>query len=384
MHHTKEVWRALFGSARVGEKLDRMSDTPTSVTPLEGKTTIDDKMFFEPERLSYQCADAIAGEIAQRVKNEVSEKTVVIASTQLLADFANLQAVYVMLDSLTRDYQSVAHLGRELTQRRSQPGLESLNLASESVIAAAVTGAIAPATAMVNMALGLVSFFREDVEYHGAKTVVDSLAFELAIASHLREVGAPKVIIPDLRIDSAVRTNENSLSFRLAKTQNAKSEAWRLVAPMITELVQLEAELERAAQEKNQAEFDRISAVVSDLRRDMQPVSEPLARCDQRLANAQEQWSLSDESTGVSELARLLRAEAIQHSNPTYLHAKVVSSGGHHRISRSLLRTIFVGDGLSFAGGATARWALLEGSGIVVKGGILVKRANASFQSWPA
>ena len=78
-----------------------------------------------------------------------------------------------------------------------------------------------------------------------------------------------------------------------------------------------------------------------------------------------------EETTGLNQLARLLRAEVIQKKQPIYLHAKVVSSGGHHRISRSLFRTLFVGDGLSFAGGAIVRWGLLTGTGELLLGGIL-------------
>jgi hypothetical protein len=219
------------------------------------------------------------------------------------------------------------------------------------------------------------------VEYHGAKTVVDALAFEIALASHLMEVKAGEVIIPDLRVDPIVETGEGSLSFRLARVQKAKSEAWALLGPMITELVELEAELEKAARAVNQAEFDRFSGLVSDLRRDMQPVSDPLARCDQRLSDIQNQWSRQGEFDGLEELARLLRAERILKVKGKYLHAKVVSSGGHHRIRRSLWRTLFVGDGLSFAGGATARWALLGEAGSVIKGGILTRRATGSFEN---
>jgi hypothetical protein len=358
-----------------------MAESETSVTPLEGKTTIDDKMFFEPERLSYQCAVDIAAEIAENVKAEVTNQTVVIASTQLLADFANLQAAYTTLETLAQDYENVASLGREFTMRRSLTVMEE-SVVPDAVIGAALTSAIAPATTLVNAALGLVGFFREDVEFHGARTTVDTLAFEITLAAHLKQVAGTKVIIPDLKVGSAVITTEGSLSFRLAKVQKAKSAAWALIAPMITELVQLEAELERVAREGNQSEFDRISAQISDLRRDMQPVSEPLARSDQQLADLQKQWSQRDDVSGVSELARLLRAEAILDVKPIYLHAKVVSSGGHHRISRSLLRSIFVGDGLSFAGGATARWALLTETGEVLKGGIIIKRANDSSSGW--
>lgn len=382
MYDSEKVWTTLQRSTRVGGLWNQMPETSTSVAPLEGKTTVDEKMFFEPERLSYQAAATIAAAIARAVQTKVKDKIVVIAGTQLLTDFANLQAVYATLESLSRDYLNVVQLGHEFARRRSQPVAERrVADVSEEAFSAALIGAIAPATALVNAALGLVSFFREDVEYRGSKTVVDTLAFEITLASQLMEGGAKEVIVPDLRVDSSPSTNGNSLSNRLGRVQTAKTEAWALLAPMISELVQLEAELEKAGRDMNQPEFDRISALVSDLRRDMQPISEPLARADQRLSDIQNQWNCRDGSTGLAELARLLRAESIVLTKPTYLHAKVVSSGGHYRISRSLLRSIFVGDGLSFAGGATVRWALLEESGSVVKGGILVERSTGSFQN---
>ena len=65
--------------------------------------------------------------------------------------------------------------------------------------------------------------------------------------------------------------------------------------------------------------------------------------------------------------------------NPRYLHALVVASGGFNRTSRSLLRTIFSGDGLSFLGGATARWALLKENGSVAKGGIESEQEWGTF-----
>jgi hypothetical protein len=77
-------------------------------------------------------------------------------------------------------------------------------------------------------------------------------------------------------------------------------------------------------------------------------------------------------------LARLLRAEAIKTEEPIYLHAVVVSSGGHHRIARSLWRTMFYGDGLTFVGGATVRWSLLAADGSIEKGGIRVERISST------
>jgi len=361
-----------------------MSETsPSSVTPLEGKTTIDDKMFFEPERLSYKSADKITLRIADAVGDDIKDQTVVIAGTRLLADLANLRATYLTLHSVAKDYRDIANLGSRLAERRAQPqrAQPPLDVAHSTLIAEAVTAAIAPATSLVTAALGLLSFFREDVEYHGAKTTVDSLAFEIALAAKLKSKGAKEVIVPDLMVISTTKIGTNSLSMRLAKAQKAKSDAWAAVGPMISELVRLEAELDEAARRKDQERFERLSALVSDLRRDMHPVSDPLSRADQRLASLLSDLNKTDESSEVTLLARLLRAEVILDFQPKYVHAKVVSSGGHHRISRSLLRTIFVGDGLSFSGGAVVRWALLEAEGSVKNGGILVDRIVSSFSN---
>jgi hypothetical protein len=351
----------------------------SQITPLEGKTAIDDKMFFEPERLSYDSADRIAEKIASEIGTAVRAQVVVIAGTTLLGDFANLQAVYLTLESLKRDYDAVAAHAGTLAQRRSlvSPGLDSfVASAAAGLVSGAVSGVISPAATAVSAALGLVSLFREDVEYRGVKTAVDPLAFELALASKVKAGGAGQVFVPDLMVIPLAEAGKGSLQARLEELQKAKARAWAVAGPLITELVRLDGELDRAAKDKNQERLDRLATEVSDMRRDMQPVSDPLGRCDQRLADLQNQWNQANES-GLTLLARLLRAEAIHAMNPLYLHAEVVSSGGHHRISRSLFRTVFLGDGLSFAGGATARWALLQKDGSVAQGGILVVKRRS-------
>lgn len=360
-----------------------MTDTPSnSVTPLEGKTTIDSQMFFEPERLSYQSADCITEIIAREVREEVKDQVVVIAGTHLLADFANLQSVYLMLGILRGDYDALAMYGRRLVEGRSLMKPEELEnfkvLTPVEAITETISAAVVPVTTLLNATLGLVSLFREDVEYHGLKTVVDPLAFEIALASKVKDEGATKVFVPDLMVVPPTEARTDSLSHHLYLVQEAKSRAWAVVGPLITELVRLEGELDQAAKDNDQERLDQLSAEVSELRRDMQPVSDPLGRADQRWADLQNQWNQSNDSSALPLLSRLLRAEAILAAKPLYLHATVVSSGGHHRISRNLFRMLFLGDGLSFAGGATVRWALLENDGSVAKGGIIVESRSTS------
>ncbi|HXA79212.1 MAG TPA: hypothetical protein VNV41_18915 [Candidatus Acidoferrales bacterium] len=358
-----------------------MANTPsTPVTPLEGKTIIDDKMFFDPERLSYESAVEIATEIAHKIRSTIRGEIVVIAGTRLLADFANLQAVYVSLDSLRRDYESIGKQAESLIGRKTQEdgGLESF-VSGAAVVAGTVSSVITPVTAVVGAALGLVSLFRQDVEYHGEKTLVDALAFEIALAAAIRLHGAKQVYVPDLVVLSAPDTKHSLLQTRFNQVQQAKAAAWTSVGPLISELIRLEAELDGAAKSKDQDALDRLSDEVSNMRRDLAPVADPLSRLDQRLSDLQNQLNQTESTSGLLVLARLLRAEALQSRDPVYLHATVVSSGGYYRVTRNLFRTLFMGDGLSFAGGATVRWARLGKDGSIESGGIRVAARKGKF-----
>lgn len=359
----------------------------TSPKPLDGKTTIDDKMFFEPERLGYESVAEIATRIADQVRCSISDHIVVIAGTSVLADFANLQAVYALMDSLLRDYTALAELAapNEETQGevRGEAFVEAKAAAHivspESLVGAAVGSFISPATTLVGATLGLVSLFRSDVEYHGEKTAIDTLAFEIALADQLREHCKCKVFVPDLTVLPAIEAVQSGLQQRLKLIQEAKANLWAAIRPQIAELVRLEGELDEAAKNKDQKGVNRLSAEVAALRAGLAPISDPLTRMDQRLSDLQAQWNQKDPATGMLQLGRLLRAEAIRALEPLYLHASVVSSGGHYRITRNLFRTLFMGDGLSFAGGAVVRWAFIAADGSINKGGIIVESKKARF-----
>jgi len=360
-----------------------MADTTSnSVTPLQGKTTIDDKMFFDPERLSYESAGDIAGRVACKVKDKVRDEVVVIAGTRLLADFANLQAIYALLDELQREYGSIADQAQSLVGRSTPKELEiheGFVSAELGAGAKTVASGITPVTTLVGAALGLVSLFRQDVEYHGEKTVVDALAFEIALAAQVHHHGARTVFVPDLSVLPALEIEDSQLQGRLNQVLQAKAEAWAAVGPMISNLVRLEGELDEAAKAKKQDDLDRLSLEVSNMRRDLAPIADPLGRLDQRLSDLQNQLNKVEPTTGLIELARLLRAEWLRVMDPVYLHATVVSSGGYYRITRNLFRTLFMGDGLSFSGGATVRWALLEKDGSVALGGIEIIGLKETF-----
>lgn len=356
-----------------------------SVTPLEGKTSVDAQMFFEPEGLSYKSAIAVAEEIASALAKDIKKNKVVIAGERLLADFTNLQAVLIRLKGLTKDYDSLAQLAKDIRAKRSEEAktpAADMHLVQPAVatLGTTISAAINPIGTALDAAIGLVSLFREDVEYRGIKPVIDPLAFEVSLAASLKKHRATDVFIPDLMVLNEPCTGEGSLSDGLHKVQQAKTDAWTVVGPLVAELVELEANLDLASRKNDQVLVNTLTLQISELRRDMQPISDPLSRADRMLSELQNQLVEPDE-TKISTLARLLRAEVIRSQKPVYIHAKVVSAGGHYRISRSLFRMLFLGDGLSFAGGVIVRWALLLESGAVKKGGLCIKRRKSSTWS---
>lgn len=339
--------------------------------PLAGQTTADDKMVFEPERLSYESARRLAATIANALPDRDKNKRIVIASLADLADVANFRGTAVMLDLLQKDYEQIALSARTANERRIEVQPEAFGIMAAANVLPPVTPLSGIAT-VVNAGLGLASLFRQDVSFSGSPASVDAVAFEIAVAAALKDLQFEHVRIPALGVFPS-NPGSNSLAAGLQALERAKSEAWQIIRPLISELVSLDTQLDLASRAKNQTEIDRLTGEINSLRADLSPVTEPLAALDLRWSQIQGDWLKVSSDTGLTGFARLLRAEALQLNDPTYLHAAVVSSGGHRRITRSLLRTIFTGDNLTFAGGVVVRWALLDSSGEVLRGGLLTR-----------
>lgn len=360
---------------------------PDTVSPaaqaLDGKTTVDDKMVFEPERLSYLSAVDLAARIAAAIPGDnAAERPVVIAGVPFLSDLANLVAIGTLLDTLAEDYQSLGEQADHLREKRlPQTGADTDVVTLRAANVMSVLPPFAPVAAVaagLNTAIGIVSLFREDVSFSGVRTGVDSLAFEIAVAGELKKRGFATVLIPDLFVVPTHDAVKDSLRGRLQAIERAKLKLWQTITPIVSELVDLDTQLDQASRDSRQPDVDRLSGEIAVLRRDLSPITEPLSKADQRLSEILAQLQHVDPA-GMTGLARLLRAEAIRARTPAFLHLKVVSSGGHNRTSRSLLRTLFAGDGLSFMGGLVARWALLNEKGEVENGGVLTGRQAGRF-----
>jgi hypothetical protein len=238
---------------------------------------------------------------------------------------------------------------------------------------------ITPVIGSVQAGIGLLSLFRENVQFSGAKTSVDQLAVQIAVAASVRRRIA-KVRIYELAIVPALDEQASGLQRRLRQVEDARARAWNTAAPHVKGMLDAQLRLEAAASvADNKAAVQEAAQRVTELRQQMAPITDALERADTQLAGLKTQLEKVDESTGIMALGKLLRAERLQSENPCYLHVRVVSSGGHHRVTRHLLRTIFAGDGVSALGGVVVRWALLEADGAILDGGILDERRSADF-----
>lgn len=376
--------------------------TTPAITPLAGTTTLDDKVQFEPQRLSYEAVDHIAQKIADKVGHRIDGKSVVIIEVSVLTDLSNLQAIQLELDLITAEYRGIAKAAKHLSTRRAKPEAESdsmetavegegdrlsYSITGKSVLTglAKTTGGlanlntgIAAASALATSAVGLLSLFRQDVQYKGADTSIDKLSLQLALGSHLvAHQPTAKVFIADLLNLPALRTEPHCLHARLLQVEEARGNAWSLIAPHVTELANLDMQLDEAARANNQDRLDQLTRQAAALRHDLQPISDPLSRADQRLANLNATLTHTDPASGFSFLARLLNVEALQARKPLFLHCAAAASGGSFRIIHSLWRTLFSGDGITSIGGAVVRWGLLADDGALLAGGIKTARMES-------
>ncbi|HEV7703718.1 MAG TPA: hypothetical protein VGO46_05460 [Gemmatimonadaceae bacterium] len=360
-----------------------MADAPK---PLDGTTTVDAQVVFEAQRLSYDAVRIIAEKIARRISGRTRNKEVVIAGTQLLADFSNLVSIKSVLEELVNAYASLADLARgsaKAPTHRAPAAAGVVGTGSRFTVIAAVGAAIsglATVTAGVQGALTLIELFRQDVDYKGVPIAIDTLAFQLELASRIRMHKATAVVVPEFTVFSAPSRAEGALCTLIRRVHRARSDALLEIAPgflggrRLTPYVIADIR----PVDHLSGESERTSDKPSD------EMHDSLAEIDKRFSDLQAQLEKSDvDATGLTLLARLLRVESILMRSPVLVHARVVLAGGNNRVQRNLFRTLFWSDGLSSTGGAVVSWAILSPDGAVEDGGIFTESRSAKSPEPP-
>lgn len=357
---------------------DKEKEQTPRVTPLDGRTTLNDKMFFEPERLAYASSEDIADAIAEAVDKHLgttNQRPVVITAGELLIDLSNLAAAEAMLASAKLQFQTCTQLGGAINSTADLIKAPLEGLAFTAAVAA-VAPAVAPAVAALTSAITLVSLFRENVVLSGVTTEMDQLTFRILVAAKLRKKEI-RVRLYDTELPSQA-PGSSPLLTALQDAEMARSDAWKALAPHLAALAEGQAKLDAAARAnpQNNAALDAAAKDVTAKRQKITPVTNLLERADAHLAGLRTHLEKVDEKTGMLTLGRLLRAEMVRAGGSFILHVGVVAAGGHHRVSNTLWRT---SADVSAMGGAVARWALLEADGAFEAGGMFQARKGEAF-----
>ena len=351
------------------------------IKPLDGKTTFDDKVMFEAQRLSYDAARVIAEKIARRISERTKGKYVVIVGMQLLADMSNLVATKAVLEELAAEYDALA------TSAHSYPSIPyagTVTTRFNPALAAAVIPVWGTVSAGVQGALTLFSLFRQDVDYKGVPLSIDTLAFELELAARLRMHKAKEVVVPDFAVFAKPASTTHALETLIAKVKDARLAAMKAAAPPPPRAAskwsegdeQTEAHTGYLGKELRYKDHEAIAKADA--------IAEAIPQIDKRLDDLQTQLLKGDtDGSGLTMLARLLRAETITAGSPTLVHVRVVLAGGNNRVQHSLWSSIFSGDGLSSSGGAVVSWAILNTNGAVEDGGVLSHSMSAKSPKPP-
>ena len=350
------------------------------ITPLGGKTTVDDKVLFEAQRLSYDAARVIAEKIARRISERTKGREVVVAGTQLLADMSNLVATRSVLEQLAHDYDALAKIAHALPPAVPRGALTRGYI----TLAATVAPGLEAVSAGVQSALTLISLFRQDVDYKGVPISIDTLAFELELAARLRMHKAKEVVVPDFAVFTAPATGAGTVIALLENVKVARAEAMKALVPKDSHPSGHDPKPGASHKTMEEGGGDLFLLDSRGADANQESVAPALAQLDQRLNDLQTQLAKGDaDGSGLTMLARLFRLETIAARSPIFVHVRVVLAGGSNRVQHSLWHSMFTGDGLSSSGGAVVSWAILNVNGAVEDGGVFAHSMSAASPKPP-
>ena len=405
------------------------AEMPTSdVTPLDGKTTIDESVKVEAEMMTYEAASHIAaGIVATLTEVDVEPDNVgdlkqrgaklepLVKNGELV--ILHDDASFAALKLLETFYGQASILKEALDPRGQRVTPHSAGLVLDAT------------RAFAGSALDLLSLFRQDTEYKGRAVTLKQSAIAAQIAGRLAEkhirVVDPRVLILRPVVPHDISSNEvgaelaelrgllvtrlaaipdidNEISALKASVTSAETEV-AIAERLVTEA---RARIDRTKDAKDLLLLENALEVkLASLglkRRTLAEASIALAKgLPGREANKAGLLSLKaaydayvaalvkvDEKTGMSPLGVLINASHLNKlmwtvpamgvedmASPAQgvfvLRAEAATAGGSYRIRRNLFTTVFTGDLLSYSGGAAVSYSLHRPTGDVVSANVL-------------
>lgn len=364
---------------------EQQATSTSQVKRLEGTTTIDDKVFIECEMLAHLAISRIAARIASEVGSRAPSKTtVILLDPTLISALQMFAALELQLVLLTKAFDGVAPPAQQ-----QGPGLQALTALS-----------IAPITAAASGVLDLLGLFRQDAQFSGRTVVIKENALYLEVARALRD-SAFDVLFPRLLAFQASQTTQASqtvLTELFDPVFKARQDAAERLRPLLAETARLQTDIlsrEREFAEAGEERKKLLTKEIQDLKVELVAARKNLDPDLVLFENTDTQWNdlrkglnTADAKTDLVPLHLLGRAaEAVScfravEGRAIFLFAEGIVAGGTTRIRRSLLRTLFSGDGLEFSGGAIVAYGAFDGSARVIAAG--THRFLTGFQRIPS
>ncbi len=381
----------------------------STVTPLEGTTTIDDKLQIESEMMAYEAVDRIAREVADRVLGETGdgEGTIVIHDEATVAALRLYEVFLTQTAILLEAYAST----KKAHDQATAPDFTSNMFLTEGV------------SAFARSAFDLLALFRQNTEYKGRAVTINEDALAAKVAGYLVEpphratvagasvpkltVVCPRLLLRRAATAGSAAANSNIVTqLKSLYTERNAAVAWiadseKKLAPLRKAKLDADAEVANLSQVLKNLELEipslkgqALADKVRDLNDKTKEKKAAVAKANEKTSDLlileakdgpiRDQYRAinalfdqlvaslvkTDEKTGLSPLGLLTRAAEVVAllddltvaRSRFVLFTKSVSAGGSYRIRRNLWTTVFTGDLLSYSGGAIVSYMLFDNS----------------------
>jgi hypothetical protein len=360
--------------------VDGAASSSSDVKPLEGKTTIDDKLSIECELLCYNSLNKIAAQIAAEFSEGHSSAHVIFLDDTCRSALQVHRAFSLEVELLKHEFGRVKEAAApelpategEVVQEALTPGLVT------SALKASVNGARGLAGSVID----LLALFRTDTTYSGRTVTINQNSLALSLAGALTKRGH-SVIYPKLLLfptsNSASQTEKEFSSFlqSLVDARDGANDAVHSLATRVALGSQHLSELQKSRKHTHQREESNANQQIVSQQQQLIKDRLQLEDCQRWFTTLDGHFQAmiktlnTPDAKGIVPLQLLQIAQQLLSrfsgapTNTFFLHAEVANAGGSYRIRRNLLRTLFWSDGLSYSGGVIVSYAFVDSEAIV-------------------
>jgi hypothetical protein len=349
---------------------------PERAQRLDGKTTVDDKVFLECEFLCHlalsKVAEKIALEVCEATNGRSLDKApirIVLLDQSLVLSLQMLAALELQLALFEKAFRAIA------------PGTSSRE--KRGMRLAGVVPSLKDFTGGVEGVLDLLGLFRQDTQFSGRPVAIKENALFLEIAHfllrHEFEVMYPKLL--SFQAKEPMQLSQARLGDLFDAVFRERQGAVERLRPLLQSSAQIEREIlirERefvtaipTRQAELTLEIQDLKNQLIGVRRNLDPDLVLFESTDVQLTDLQKSLVAVDPKSGMVALHQLNQAAAAVEQfraapkEAYFLFAEGIAAGGTIRIRRNLWRTLFLGDGVEFSGGAIVAYGLFDHTALI-------------------